>query len=257
MKKNITLLFLLMCTLLTGCYLTGGTAEGEANEQLDLYEYVVEEGHVKILHFNGDDGATSITVPSEIEGKPVTVIGEDAFRQYTELEEVILPETLERIENDAFGRCFSLKSITIPKSVQFIDGGAFWRCRSLEGIWVEDGNRNYFSRYGVVFASTYDSFAFTNEETEIELYIYPEGKPDLIYLVGMRVTKVNLNHMYNPLTRFFVIPPTVTELTGGRPVFSAEIVFIVTEGSAAEAFAKENGVQYMYFYQPPSYDPDE
>ncbi len=58
---------------------------------------------------------TDIIIPSEYEGKPVTIIGDFAFYY-----------------------CLNLESITIPSSVTSIGDFAFYNCRSLKGVYITD-----------------------------------------------------------------------------------------------------------------------
>ena len=66
------------------------------------------------------------------------VIGNSAFNDtkgrkennYT-LQQIILPESIERIQSYAFKNCCGLYSINIPQHVQFIGKGAFFNCRYL------------------------------------------------------------------------------------------------------------------------------
>ena len=55
----------------------------------------------------------------------VKKIGSDSFFQCYNLEEVNLPEGLERIEWRALYGCHKIKTIVVPSSVTFIDGEAF------------------------------------------------------------------------------------------------------------------------------------
>lgn len=61
----------------------------------------------------------------------VTVIGQAAFAECTDLSEVTLPKSLEKIGEKAFRKCTSLKEIIIPEGVTYIDREAFRDCFSL------------------------------------------------------------------------------------------------------------------------------
>ena len=63
-----------------------------------------------------------ITIPSEHNGRKVTVIEGFTGCQLSEIE---LPNTLKTIGPDTFSGCTNLKSITIPKNVDKIQGSAF------------------------------------------------------------------------------------------------------------------------------------
>lgn len=56
--------------------------------------------------------------------KNTRIIGQYAFNECSSLEEIILPEGLEKIEKNAFSDV-PLKYVAIPKSVWVIEGGAF------------------------------------------------------------------------------------------------------------------------------------
>ena len=62
----------------------------------------------------------------------LTIIGESAFFLCEELESIILPNSLKRIEAGAFSACENLKKINIPENVQEIGECAFGLCVSLE-----------------------------------------------------------------------------------------------------------------------------
>lgn len=117
------------------------------------FEYVDYEDGIAITGYNGEGGV--VTIPAEIDGKKVLatkstmnsdvvnalggrnditkiivsegikVIGYDSFYNMTNLQEVVLPSTLERIAEGAFARS-GITSINIPNSVTMINGDAFY-----------------------------------------------------------------------------------------------------------------------------------
>lgn len=62
----------------------------------------------------------NVIIPSSVKK-----IGSESFSACYNLEEVNLPEGLERIEWRALYGCHKIKTIVVPSSVTFIDGGAF------------------------------------------------------------------------------------------------------------------------------------
>ena len=62
----------------------------------------------------------NVIIPSSVKK-----IGSESFFECYNLEEVNLPEGLERIEWRALYGCHKIKTIVVPSSVTFIDGGAF------------------------------------------------------------------------------------------------------------------------------------
>lgn len=124
------------------------------------YTYTINNGVITITGYNGSGGA--VTVPSSINGLPVTsigdytflnntsltgvtipagitTIGEFAFAGCESLNEVTIPNSLARIGNWAFRRCFSLVNVTIPSSVTAIGNGLFSYCTSLSSITIPNG----------------------------------------------------------------------------------------------------------------------
>ena len=104
------------------------------------YEYYIEEDHVVIKGIlrKGSAAAETFVYPEEIEDLPVTAIRHDeadvSDLYYTDMKEVILPETLNEIGDDSFRYCSLMKEINIPESVVRIGEYAFAACKSLEKI---------------------------------------------------------------------------------------------------------------------------
>ena len=104
---------------------------------LDKLTYEIGNGKVTITDcytsLSGD-----IVLPSKIEGKPVTSIGNRAFEDCSSLTSVAIPNSVTSIGDVAFFGCSSLTSITIPDSVTSIGGSAFRDCSNLTSITIPD-----------------------------------------------------------------------------------------------------------------------
>ena len=105
--------------------------------------YTVSGGEVTITDCN--ESATSVTIPSSIDGHPVTSIGDGAFNYCYSLTRLSIPDSVKGIGNEAFWDCISLTQISIPEGVTSIGRAAFSGCGGLESITVEEGNRFYHS----------------------------------------------------------------------------------------------------------------
>ena len=81
----------------------------------------------------------TIEIPSTIDGKAVTSIGEDAFLRCESLRNVTIPNSIVSINSFAFSGCESLESINIPNSVTCIDNRAFADCISLKKVTIGTG----------------------------------------------------------------------------------------------------------------------
>ena len=89
------------------------------------FEYAVNEDgeSVTLTKYSGSD--TEVIIPSELGGKPVTAIGEDAFFKNKTITSVKIPEGVESIGKQAFFVCSSLKEVRIPEGVTSIGNSAF------------------------------------------------------------------------------------------------------------------------------------
>ncbi len=81
----------------------------------------------KILVYFGNE--KSVIIPDI-----VSIIGESSFAQKHLLEQITIPESVNRIEHDAFCEC-NLKDIIIPKSVTYIGNSAFYGNNNIEKIY--------------------------------------------------------------------------------------------------------------------------
>lgn len=79
-----------------------------------------------------------LIIPTAIEGKAVTFIGDVAFKGCGSLTTITIPDSVTSIGDGAFAACTKLTSITIADSVTSIGGGAFYQCSGLESITVPD-----------------------------------------------------------------------------------------------------------------------
>ena len=105
-----------------------GFAQQEADFEWEAYDS--DEPGVIITKYVGTD--SDVIIPKEINGLPVTVVGENAFA-YRQLTSVILPDSLIVIRDFAFSDNH-LININIPSSVIAIYGDAFSGNRLIEVV---------------------------------------------------------------------------------------------------------------------------
>ena len=95
-------------------------------------KYKIQDGAVCIVEFHGQ--VAELTVPEQIEGLPVAVIGKKAFLSRKSLRLVRLPGTVREIGDWAFASCSSLREIKLPRRELCFGKAVFLDCTRLERI---------------------------------------------------------------------------------------------------------------------------
>lgn len=126
---SVLLVVIMACSVFTIVQITVSAAQtdrysvGETYTSGDFKYEIFDDGTAKISDYIGS--ALKLTIPSELDGHAITIIGYNAFRDCNNLTSVIIPEGVTSIENWAFENCTSLTDITIPNSVMSIGVNAF------------------------------------------------------------------------------------------------------------------------------------
>ena len=102
-----------------------------------LFTYETSEKGVTITGYTGSD--SSVTIPAQIDGKPVIAVGDNAFFCCYGVTAVTISDGVSSIGMNAFEACTDLTSINIPGSVTSIGYSAFYSCYSLESINIPYG----------------------------------------------------------------------------------------------------------------------
>ena len=116
------------------------------------YGYDSNNQSAYVTYNNSQKYTGEILIPASISynGRTisVTAIGNNAFRNCTELNSVIIPNSIITIEADAFHSCSNLSSLAIPSSVRRIESGALMGM-VLDKLIFEDGDNilsfNYYN----------------------------------------------------------------------------------------------------------------
>ena len=95
---------------------------------LDDGTYAVSCGKAKLL--------SNIVIPSTYNGKEVSTIMEDGFKECTNLKFIVIGNNVTSIGEHAFYNCSNLTSIEIPNSVTSIGKSAFYGCSNLTSIEI-------------------------------------------------------------------------------------------------------------------------
>ncbi len=149
MKKIFALsLATLLALGMMGCSKGDSTALGDNDEEfvieddvqsLGSFEYSVNEsGNYEIVGYTYDGtDLHKVEIPSEIEGRPVSGIGADAFKAVSTINEVVIPDSVTYIGQFAFWGCKELTTINL-NNITNIGIGAFQECAKLSGITFSD-----------------------------------------------------------------------------------------------------------------------
>lgn len=108
----------------------------ERSATLD-FNYSIAHGEVAV--YNGSRAVHDLIIPCSIGENPVCMIGDNAFKNSSELESVTVEAALNEIGYLAFYNCSRLKNIEFKKPVGTISRSAFNRCTALESIALPHG----------------------------------------------------------------------------------------------------------------------
>ena len=112
------------------------SALSTGSESGDFTYSVLSDNTAQITGYSGT--ASSLTIPSELDGYAVCSIGSKAFNANASLIAVTFPEGLTSIGVYAFQNCTLLKEIRFPSTLTAIYGSAFYGCSSLSDVELPD-----------------------------------------------------------------------------------------------------------------------
>ncbi len=199
MKKVLSLIltFVFVIGLCAAVPVTANAASVD-----DLKFELNEDGKSYSVSAKNTNIKGELVIPNTYNGLPVTTVAEEGFMFCSSLTSIIIPDSIEVIEDYGFYSCSSvdslelpknlkkigrsafyswhkLPSVTIPASVEFINGGIFHSSYELTEIKVESGNKNYKSVDGILY-----NIDMT------ELLDYPVAKGGSTFTVPQTVRKI-------------------------------------------------------------------
>lgn len=194
-----------------------------------VFTFIIRDDYALVSRCRSDVTGTA-EIPSTVEGKPVTAIGENAFSEcslneiiipegvvyigrrafsYSNVEIVHLPNSLDEIGEDAFYSCNQLTQITLPDGLEYIGESAFYNCRKLESVRIPKTVKNigyyafdcynYYQENCGIKSIEVDPenkvYASENgvlfDKAMTELIKYPSGKKDKSYAVPEGVVTIS------------------------------------------------------------------
>ena len=127
--------------------------------------------------------------------KGIKIIGDEAFFECKNLEEIKIPDSVQLLGDRVFSGCDNLKKINIPDSVQSIGNSAFFKCTNLTEIKILNGVQSIGD----------SAFSLCNNLTEINI-------PDGVQSIGDRAFSFCIN-----LTEITI--PNSVENIGENPFY--------------------------------------
>lgn len=185
-------------------------------EYFDYSDETIVGGALHCAHFHESSGdfisilscdteVTEATIPSEIDGVPVTIVLENAFKECTSLEKLTLdtnPGTCY------FMDCEALREVYIGENVTSMFKGTaatFSYCTEIVKYEVDEDNQFYTSIDGVMYTKEMET-----------LVRYPSNREGSSYNIPASVETINTNAFsYNQNIKTMDIPDTVTTLGDG------------------------------------------
>ena len=133
--------------------------EGVFEECRDLKKAVIEEGNTRIPRHTfaaynayscGKEGiygwnVEEYNLEEVVLPKSLETIEKYAFMGCIELKKINLPENVTTIEDDAFFGCSGLKEIHIPESVKEISAGAWNKCPNLKTVYLPHSLEKFYA----------------------------------------------------------------------------------------------------------------
>ncbi len=103
------------------------------------WKYYIDEtlGGAVITAYSGN--SESVTVPSQLGGEAVKALGNEVFKEKTNLKKVTIPSGVVKIGSYCFFKAEKLGSISLPSTITYIGAGAFDSCTSLTTASLGNG----------------------------------------------------------------------------------------------------------------------
>ena len=131
------------------------SAVAEQTGTYNDFSYSINSTDVTITGYTGTE--TEIEIPSKINGRSVTSIGDSAFRKSavtnvlipdtvdyigrnafagSQIEKIVIPDSVSYLGIGVFSSCFNLKDVILSNNISVIEEALFFNCKSLSKIVI-------------------------------------------------------------------------------------------------------------------------
>lgn len=111
---------------------SGISIDTSGDTSYDVFTY--RENDTGVCITSCDTAATSADIPEEIDGKPVTEIGDAAFMNCAYLTAIDVPSHVTKIGESAFSSCLMLCQVSLPEGLTELGKGVFESCTMLSQV---------------------------------------------------------------------------------------------------------------------------
>lgn len=203
--------------------------------------------------FADNAAVRSVSLPDTVE-----IVCDGSFKNCTSLESVVLGSRVRYIGGGAFSNT-ALQSVALPASVKVVGTGAFGGTGRLTRIEVDEENDVFTSVDGVLYSKDMERLIAVPSGRAGELTI-PDGVTDVdksAFLDCDKLERVTLPEGITRIPAYFmekcaaleeaVIPASVTSIGTGAFSGCDKLTLYGQNGSAAESYARENGIPFSSF----------
>lgn len=215
------------------------------------WQYSIVSGGVSITGYKGSE--TDLIIPSKLGSLSASVksIGQNAFKDNTELKSIVIPDSVTSIDQSVFSGCTQLDNVVIPDSVTSIGSGIFSGCTQLSNVVLPETMESISSS---MFSgcTSLKSIALPSELKSIGSYAFSACEGLSIIDIPASVNSIGMMAFLGctSLTSV-VIPDGLTKiqygLFGGCENLSYIVIPKTVTTIEAVAFAECNSLTDVYF----------
>ena len=173
----------------------------------DFYYEERDNNGITIIRYRGTD--EHVVIPSKINNVPVTVINTGAFLNSVNLKSVVIPESVEIIEDMVFNTCTNLTSFV-----------------------VKEGNKNYSSDDGVLY-----------NKDKSQIVLFPICKQDM-YIIPSCVKSIREYAFYGCLNLKSITITSDIESIGSQAFVACTSLIDINVDPDNKFYSSLNGVLY-------------
>nr|WP_277820612.1 leucine-rich repeat domain-containing protein [Hominisplanchenecus murintestinalis] len=169
------------------------------------------------------------------------IIDELAFGDCKGLVGITIPDSVTKIEDRAFSSCEKLLDVTLPIHLTKISTGLFQECSSLKSIHIPD-RVTEIGRYAFAGCSSLENVSIPNRVTEIGAMAFTYCDAMRSVTIPKSVSKIGENAF--GFSKYVDGVDSSGNLEKGHWVRDKNFIIIGYPNTAAEKYAKENGIKF-------------